>query len=463
MDIETLLQAGPASNRPIVLIADNQPEESAVLKAILQDECEIVRTAVADTLAATRTVPVDLIFLDVALPDMAGFEVCAQLKAQPELAAVPVIFVAPRTGEHDEERAFALGAVDYVYKPLSPAILRNRMRLHLRLRQALEQLEKLASTDHLTTTWNRRHFEQAAHDEIARSRRYRQPLSLLFFDIDFFKQVNDQYGHQAGDSVLRDLAHLIQSSIRHSDTLARWGGEEFTLLTPSTCLGEARVIAEKLRVLTADHRFQEVGKITISLGVAEYQPQESLEDWLRRADQALLMAKDQGRNQIDYHPATAYWYPGDHEDQVYQPLVQLIWRDSYNSGHPLVDSQHQELFIIANELLVAVIGGMPPDKIHAILGRLLDHTVRHFTDEEGLQRQYGYPGWESHQLLHQELVQRALAMEQNFLAGNLEIATLFGFLAYDVVARHMLQADREFYPYLVRSEPEILEPHKSTC
>lgn len=449
MDIENLLQGAVVSARPVVLIADDQPAESAALKAILQEECEIVCTGVNQALEAVRAQPVDLIFLDVAMPDMAGFAVCAQLKSQSELAAIPVIFIASPTETHDEERGFALGAVDYVYKPLSPAILRNRMRLHLQLRQALEQLDKLASTDHLTATWNRRHFEQTARDEIIRSRRYRQPLSLLFFDIDYFKRVNDQYGHQIGDCVLRHLAHLIQGSIRHSDTLARWGGEEFTLLTPSTCLGEARVLAEKLRALIANSPFAMVGQITISLGVAEYQAHEELEDWLGRADQALLRAKENGRNQVEYHPATAYWYPGDAIGDSYQPLVQLVWRDSYNSGHPLVDSQHYELFIISNELLATVIGGMPQGQIHAVLSRLLEHTVHHFADEEILQQQCGYPDWENHRQLHLELVQRALTMEQNFLAGDLDIATLFGFLAYEVVARHMLQADREFYPYLV--------------
>ncbi len=451
MDLERLLASAPESEKPLVLIVDDQPEDVAILKGILEEQCVILcASGGKEALDLVRSHPVDLIFLAVVLPDLDGFMVCEQLKSEPALQAIPVIFIALRAGVHDEEQAFGLGAVDYIYKPLIPAIVRTRVRIHLGLHQALAKLATLASTDHLTSAWNRRHFERVAAIEIARSRRYRQPLSLLFFDIDHFKLVNDHYGHQIGDGVLSELARLVQGSIRYSDTLTRWGGEEFTVLAPSTCLGEALVMAEALRARIESRHFSEVKQVTISLGVAEYQGGEELEDWLRRADQALLNAKGQGRNRVECHPATAYWYPGNHASE-YQPLVQLVWRDTYKCGHPLVDAQHQELFRLSNELLAVVIGGLSAERIHTAIRRLLEHTLQHFSDEEILQRECSYPDWEIHCQLHKALVQRALTLERDFLAGNLEVARLFGFLAYDVVARHMLHADCDFYPYLARA------------
>lgn len=364
----------------------------------------------------------------------------------PEQAATPIILVVAGAGADEEERGFELGVADYLHEPLIPAVVRTRVRTHLRLQQALRDLERLAFTDRLTGAWNRRYFERIATVEIARSRRYRQPLSLLFIDIDYFKRVNDRHGHQAGDAVLIEATRLLRDNIRYSDTLTRWGGEEFIVLAPVTCLSEALTLAEKLRSRIAAHEFPSAGRITISLGVAEYQVEEELDGWLRRADQALYAAKANGRNQLRFDPATAYWSL-DRPDAG-QPLVRLVWRDAYNCGHPLLDAQHQTLFALANELLAAAIDGLAKKAVHAIIRKLLAHAVRHFADEETVQRECGYPDVEGHHRLHEELVQKALKLEQDFLAGELGVAQLFEFLAYELVARHMLAADREFFPYL---------------
>jgi len=167
-----------------------------------------------------------------------------------------------------------------------------------RLVEMNQELERLASTDKLTGTFNRRYFEKVAALEVARARRYGHGLALILFDLDRFKQINDRHGHQVGDQVLSQVADLVRRQLRASDTLARWGGEEFVILVPESDGVEAGQLAEKLRQAVAGCSCPSVGGLTISLGVALFTPADSLDDWLFRADQALYAAKSGGRNQV---------------------------------------------------------------------------------------------------------------------------------------------------------------------
>ncbi len=166
------------------------------------------------------------------------------------------------------------------------------------LQQLNAQLSCLATTDTLTGVWNRRHFEQALQRGLVQSQRYGQPLSLLMFDIDHFKAVNDHHGHLVGDTVLIGLTQLVQRNLRAADTLARWGGEEFVIMLPHCAADEAAHLAEKLRALLALQVFETVGRVTASFGVAQCRPDDSPQTWLKRADLALYQAKAEGRNTV---------------------------------------------------------------------------------------------------------------------------------------------------------------------
>jgi len=158
------------------------------------------------------------------------------------------------------------------------------------------QLNQIATTDALTGVWNRRHFEQVVVTELARAQRYHEPLALLLIDVDHFKAINDHHGHQVGDQVLVELMRRIQAHLRAADVLARWGGEEFVALLPQTPAGPARSLAERLRRLVAAEPFPEAGKVTASFGLAQLQPRETLDAWLKRVDDALYAAKAAGRD-----------------------------------------------------------------------------------------------------------------------------------------------------------------------
>ncbi|MDH5611116.1 MAG: GGDEF domain-containing protein [Gammaproteobacteria bacterium] len=165
-------------------------------------------------------------------------------------------------------------------------------------KDAEERLGVLVITDPLTLLYNRRKFNEILSYEIARDRRYKSGLSLIFFDIDYFKKVNDTYGHEVGDKVLKQFSTIIKESIRDSDLFARWGGEEFVLLISDSDPEKARSIAEKTRHLIENTEFETVGKITASFGVASLMGDDDERTLINRADNALYLAKENGRNLV---------------------------------------------------------------------------------------------------------------------------------------------------------------------
>lgn len=181
-----------------------------------------------------------------------------------------------------------------------------------RLRNRIAELEKTSATDYLTGAWNRAHLVRVLSSEMARSERFRQPLAALLIDIDHFKRINDTWGHQAGDAVLRELVALIQNKIRSADLLFRWGGEEFVVLAVSTGYRDAQIFAEGLRAQIAAHNFPVTGPLSASIGVAELHGSETAQEWFARLDAALYVAKNSGRNRVVTDPRgnSDLWEPG---------------------------------------------------------------------------------------------------------------------------------------------------------
>jgi diguanylate cyclase (GGDEF)-like protein/PAS domain S-box-containing protein len=165
--------------------------------------------------------------------------------------------------------------------------------------QIEERLKQLATTDTLTGICNRRHFDEVLASEIDRAARFSSPLSLILFDVDHFKRVNDTFGHHAGDRVLTQLAVVVGNTIRAVDLFARWGGEEFVVLLPGSDLNAGRLIAEKLRMAIEKQAFSDVGQVTCSFGVAEYVPGDSMDTLMKKVDRCLYHAKASGRNRVE--------------------------------------------------------------------------------------------------------------------------------------------------------------------
>jgi diguanylate cyclase (GGDEF)-like protein/hemerythrin-like metal-binding protein len=312
------------------------------------------------------------------------------------------------------------------------------------LQGQVTELARLSSTDPLTGAWNRAHFDRVVVSELDRSFRFKQPVSLIFVDIDGFKQVNDACGHRAGDFVLCEVVQVIGSTIRLIDMLFRWGGDEFVVLTPSTGYRGGATLAEKMRRKMEQHCFAGIGSVTISLGVAEHIAPESAEMWFSRADEAVYRAKSGGRNRIfvDQRGCSDLW-AADRGLSV----TRLIWNEAYECGEPTIDRQHRELFDLSNALFAASFEAeSSPEAFAAALERLLAHIARHFVDEEILLAERGYEDLEAHRSAHARLLARAAELKASAEAGKATLGDLVEFLANEVVAQHMFKEDRKFFP-----------------
>jgi diguanylate cyclase (GGDEF)-like protein/hemerythrin-like metal-binding protein len=314
------------------------------------------------------------------------------------------------------------------------------------LRRRIAELEKVSATDYLTGAWNRAHLVRVVASEMARSVRFRQPLSALLIDIDHFKQVNDTHGHQAGDSVLCELVDIVQRKIRTADLLFRWGGEEFVVLAVSTGYRDAEVLAEHLRARVENHPFAANGRLTVSIGVAERSGDETADQWFQRLDAALFTAKNGGRNRVVTDLS------GDSDRWVAEgglATLRLVWRENYACGEARIDAEHRELFDLANELINLALPGANQDsaRTEAALVALLQHLDSHFRHEEAILAERGYARLEEHRNAHASLLRRAGELHALAKAGG---STTFGalvdFLASDVVSRHLMTADRDYYP-----------------
>lgn len=262
----------------------------------------------AQALAITAKEKPDLILLDMEIPDMDGLEVCRALKADPETADIPVLFITSHTEPGFEERVFGAGAADYIPKPLAPAVVTARIKIHLAYRYALAKLTSLAQKDGLTGLYNRRSFDERLSHEWRRAQRQSLPLSLLMIDIDDFKKYNDVFGHLQGDVCLKSVAATLGAAVRRpGDFAARYGGEEFAMVLPDTSMDGAAVLAQQLlrnvEGLGLQHAQDAIRpSITVSVGHATFEPKQDSHgkpdvlDLIKAADSALYHAKRAGRN-----------------------------------------------------------------------------------------------------------------------------------------------------------------------
>ena len=295
-----------------ILVIDDSKLILHVAKTILDKQGHQVLLAEDGNigLQTAATEHPDLILLDLILPGIDGYQVCQRIKTETATSDIPVIMLTSKSEPADKVRGLEMGASDYVTKPFDEGELMARVNIHLQIRELHEtlkeknrQLKEMASRDGLTGLYNHRYFQETISKDFQRAVRYQESLSCVMLDIDHFKKFNDNYGHQAGDMVLKTLGSLVNELIRDSDLSARYGGEEFVLLMYHTASQEALMIAERLRKAVDQHKFQTdnlVLTVTISIGVASF-PHPEIADaktLIECADKALYRAKEEGRNRV---------------------------------------------------------------------------------------------------------------------------------------------------------------------
>jgi two-component system cell cycle response regulator len=305
----------------VLLVEDNKLQASVIKEFLEKHGYQVILVEDGmSAIKAAKTERLDIILLDRILPDIDGSEVCRWLKLDPGTRGIPIIMLTEKSSAMDKVVGLEAGADDYLPKPFDEKELNARIYVRLRsksqqdelkqknqqLEDMLTRVETLAISDSLTGIFNRRRFLFILTNEFKRASRYTINLSCLLIDIDHFKKVNDAYGHQAGDEVLREISQIIQSCIRDVDTVARWGGEEFVVLSPSTTPENAKLAAARILNAVSQHVFSAFGKlkVTVSIGIAGIPDPaiDTQEKLIHAADLAMYEAKRNGRNRVELAP-----------------------------------------------------------------------------------------------------------------------------------------------------------------
>lgn len=302
-----------------ILIVDDHEDNIEVLKVRLESWGYVTASAYngRDALKIVSDQPPDLILLDVMMPEMSGIEVAQRIKGDATLPFIPIIMQTALDSTDDKVHGLEAGADDYITKPIDFAELKARVRSMLRIKRLQESLRErekellevnerllqMSQTDALTGLDNRRNLNERLDEMFSHAKRLNEPFSLVMCDLDKFKSVNDTFGHQAGDEVLKQLAAILKEEAREIDRVGRYGGEEFMLLLPGAVVEAAVKFAERVRKRIEGHTFSFPGGTitrTSSFGVAGWpHPLADQSDALvRMADDALYVAKETGRNRV---------------------------------------------------------------------------------------------------------------------------------------------------------------------
>ncbi len=297
-------------NKPTILIVDDMATNIAILSDLLKENYRIKVAKSGDKaleIAKGKEKP-DLILLDVEMPGMDGYEVCKALKNSADTSAIPVIFVTARNDVKDEEYGLNLGAVDYIFKPFHPNIVKIMVKNHIALKLKSDLLGELSMYDGLTHIPNRRYFDEVLEKKYKETFRDKRSLAVLMIDVDDFKNYNDHYGHGKGDECLVKIAGALKSALkRPTDLVARYGGEEFVVILKDVDMTGAKKVAESLveavRKIQIPHAYSKAAeRVTVSIGLALKKPESGVTktELLKDADDALYRAKENGRNRFEY-------------------------------------------------------------------------------------------------------------------------------------------------------------------
>ena len=304
----------PTQGLPQLLLAEDSETSAALISRWLRERYHVLHARDGqeawEMLADNRDI--ELVITDIQMPRMNGHDLLLKIRGdtRASLQNMPVIVMTAAGDNSDRNLAFANGANDFVIKPIDPIELQARIAVHQKLARTIRELEtsrqllqEQATTDPLTKLKNRRAFLEAGTREFALAKRHTNDLSVIVFDIDHFKRINDTHGHHAGDAALVSVSHIFAANTRVEDMTARIGGEEFAMLLPHTARVGAAVLAERIRIAVEKHTFEVSDKtlsLTVSGGIAAFGADglQNVEQLINAADRRLYLAKQNGRNRV---------------------------------------------------------------------------------------------------------------------------------------------------------------------
>ncbi|MFC3914374.1 diguanylate cyclase domain-containing protein [Pseudaeromonas sharmana] len=307
------------------------------------------------------------------------------------------------------------------------------------------EMKHLATHDPLTGLPNRELLKRRLHRSIEFARDTHQKLALLFVDLDKFKPVNDSYGHDAGDMVLKRIAQRLREALRESDLVARWGGDEFIVVLENVnASATVERIARKLVAvisepiaLAADLPVQ----LSCSIGIVVYPDHgEQIDDLINKSDQMMYKAKKQGAGSIIFFAPVI--------PQSGNSFFRLLWSRDLECGLAQIDEEHEALFALANQLLATIVAGRFTEQTEPCLLGLLSHAKSHFKHEISTLMKMRYPDAVRHDLIHKQLLHKAGELQARYLRGELEPLVLIHFIVYEIVDQHMMVEDKKWFGFV---------------
>jgi len=302
-----------------------------------------------------------------------------------------------------------------------------------------QKMEDLAMFDPLTKLFNRNKMENDLAILIEKSNRNGDIASILLMDVDHFKQINDQYGHDAGDEVLVQTADVIRGLLRGDDRVYRWGGDEFLILAHHTDLNGAAMLAQRIIGKFEETTMPIINKLELSIGCAQHFQYEARDDWFKRVDLTLYKAKQAGRNRYETWANT---------DLLPASIAKLVWSDVFESGHPEIDNQHKGLLGLSNELYDKLGSSDSMADMEEILDHVAHDLTAHFIYESDLMEATNFPLTTEHKQIHEQLLKEYAALRDQLREGKLNLGAFFNFVSVRIVAEHIIKEDTKFFVHL---------------
>ncbi len=319
---------------------------------------------------------------------------------------------------------------------ISGSMLLESNRTFMNLSAENVKMENLAMLDPLLKIYNRNKLDEDMSSIVEKSNRMGDIASILLIDLDRFKSINDQYGHDVGDAVLIQAVQIINGLLRTDDRVYRWGGDEFMILAPLTDIHGAARLAQRINDKFADSIFPMIGKLSVSIGCAQHFQFESHEDWFKRVDLTLYKAKQSGRNRIEV------W---DNSDLLPATIAKLVWKEAFVSGHREIDRQHKALLRLSNELYDCLGSADSMTGMDEILDRVGDELKYHFTYEFELIKKLNFEGADDHEVIHHQLLEEYEEMRTQMQNGSVNLGAFFNFVSVKIIAQHIIKEDTKFF------------------
>lgn len=300
------------------------------------------------------------------------------------------------------------------------------------------QLKKIGFIDQLTGLYNRHYMSSILMEDISTSSYKKSTHCLIMLDVDNFKNVNDVFGHDIGDIVLKNLAQIVIANVRKTDIIVRWGGEEIVVFLKDTPLQTAFEVSEKIRKAVEIFEFEKVGNVTISLGIAEYIKEEPFDSWFKRVDFCLLRAKNLGKN------CSITW---DGTVNIFDLDSKLVWKTDYICGREMIDNDHLHLFEASLSLINAIKPSTTFEELTQSTDSLISLIMQHFKREEEELLAINYPYIKNHKQIHRDLIENSINLRNSMSSYSDIINKLVVYIIVEAIIEHLHKEDIKFFEY----------------